>query len=99
MKGIGLLFYKLFEGLYYLISGKSKPNSSEQQVQPQISKTIIQNVPIQKTKQEVHPEVTFCSECGNKFSNSMFHTLSEKGVVYCIHCGKGFQTNAAVIES
>jgi len=98
LKGIGLLFYKLCEGLYYLISGKPKPDSPEQQVQPQISKTIIQNVPIQKTIQEVHTEVSFCSECGNKFSNSMFHTLSEKGMVFCIHCGKGFQTNSAIIE-
>lgn len=99
LKGIGLLIYKLFEGLYYIISGEPKPNTLQQQSQPQISKQMIQNTPIQKNFREVHPEVTFCSECGNKFSDSMLHTLSENNVVFCIHCGKGFQTNPTVIEA
>jgi len=98
LKGIGLLIYKIFEGLYYNISGKPKPGTPQQQNQPQISKIVIQNVPIQKSFQDVHPEVTFCSECGNKFSNSMLNTLSENNVVYCIHCGKGFHANSTVIE-
>ena len=98
LKGIGLLIYKIFEGLYYNISGKPKPGTPQPQNQPQIRKTVIQNVPIQKSFQEVHPEVTFCSECGNKFSNSMLNTLSENSVVYCIHCGKGFHANQIGIE-
>ena len=98
LKGIGLLIYKIFEGLYYNISGKPKPGTPQQQNQPQISKTVIQTVPIQKSFQDVQPEVTFCSECGNKFSNSMLNTLSENNVVYCIHCGKGFHVNSTVIE-
>lgn len=98
LKGIGLLIYKLIEGLYYNISGKPKPNTLQQQNQPQINKQILQNAPIQKNFRDVHPEVTFCSECGNKFSDSMLHTLSENNIVYCIHCGKGFQAKPTVIE-
>ena len=98
LKGIGLLIYKLCEGLYYIISGKPKPNILQQQSQPQIRKQIIQYAPIQKNSRETHHEVTFCSECGKKFSESMLHTLSENDIVYCIHCGKGIQANPIVIE-
>jgi len=98
LKGIGLLIYKIFEALYYNISGKPKPGTPQQQNQPQISKTVIQNIPIQKNFQDVHPEVSYCSECGNKFSGSMLNTLSENKVVYCIHCGKGFHENSIGIE-
>ena len=106
LKGIGLLIYKIFEGLYYAISGKPKPDKNQdtvQQVPPQVivikqaEETI---VPIQKTVQTVRPEVTFCSECGNKFSDSMVQTLSERGVAYCIHCGnKKTQEYQMSIES
>jgi len=93
LKGIGLLFYKIFEGLYYAISGKTKPDKNQdaaQQVPPQV--IIVKQaeepiVPIQETVQIVRPEVIYCSECGNKFSDTMVQTLSERGVAYCIHCG------------
>ncbi len=106
LKGIGLLFYKIFEGLYYAISGKPKPDKNQdiiQQVPPQV--IVVKQVkepivPIQKTIQVVHPEVTFCSECGNKFTDSMVQTLSERGVAYCIHCGnKKTQEYRMSIES
>ncbi len=97
-KGIGLLIYKIFEALYYGISGESKPNTIQQQNQPQLREQIIQKAPIQKNSREVHAEVTFCSECGKKFSGSMIQTLSENDVVYCIHCGKGFQANPIIVE-
>jgi hypothetical protein len=95
LKGIGLLFYKLFEGLYYAISGKPKPQKcctpsqeqpSSQQQSPQVEEEE-PIVPIQKTPQVVRPEVTFCSECGNKFTDTMLQSLTETGVAYCIHCG------------
>jgi len=93
LKGIGLLFYKIFEALYYAISGKPKPDKNKdvvQQVSPQV--IIVKEdeepiVPIQKTVQIIQPDVSYCSECGNKFSDSMLESLSEKGIAYCIHCG------------
>jgi hypothetical protein len=102
LKGIGLLFYKLFEALYYAISGKQKPESNsaeEQQAPPQVEKEPEPIIPVQRSYQTVHPDVAFCSECGSKFSDSMVRTLSSKGFVYCIHCGKGFQSNTMEIES
>ena len=92
LKGIGLLFFKICEGLYYVISGKPKPGSQQQQIQPQFSKPVIQNAQI------VRPEVAFCSECGNKFTDSMLRTLSEKNEAFCIHCGKAFQATSVGIE-
>ena len=99
LKGIGLLFFKLFEGLYYAISGRPKPGSQVQQNQIPTNVQIVQKTPSRQTYQEVLPEAIFCSECGNKFSDSMLHTLSEKNVGYCIHCGKGFQANSIGIEN
>jgi hypothetical protein len=103
LKAIGLLFYKLSEALYYAISGKPKPESGtpaqEQQAPPQVEKQPEPITPVQKTYQTVNPDVAFCSECGSKFSSSMVQTLSNKGLVYCIHCGKGFQGNSINIES
>ena len=103
LKGIGLLFYKLFEGLYYAISGKPKPESSstpEKQAPPQIIQEEEPIVPIQKSEQVVHSEVAYCSECGNRFSESMLQSLSERGIAYCIHCGnKKIQEYQMSIES
>ena len=103
LKGIGLLFYKAFEGLYYLISGKPKPQlnpAPEQQVPPQVKQEEELIVPILKSEQIVRPEVVYCSECGNRFTDSMIQTISERGVAYCIHCGnKKTQDHQMSIES
>lgn len=104
LKGIGLLFYKLFEGLYYAISGKPKPNPccappQEQQSTPQV-KEEEPIIPLKESEQVVRSEVAYCSECGNKFSDSMLRTLSERGIAYCIHCGnKKVQEYQISIES
>jgi hypothetical protein len=92
LKGIGLLFYKLFEGLYYAISGKPKlvkntESVQEQPTTPQVKKEEEPIIPIHKSEQIVRPDVAYCSECGNRFTDSMLQTLSERGVAYCIHCG------------
>lgn len=102
LKGIGLLFYKIFEALYYAISGEEKPTKKpvqEQQAPPQVEEEPEPITPIQKSYQVVQPDVTFCSECGNKFSDTMIQALSTKGAVYCVYCGKGFQSNSLKIES
>ena len=96
LKGIGLLFYKIFEALYYAISGKPKPvkdSAPVQQALPQqqvvyhVKQEQEPIVPAQESEQVVRPEVAYCSECGNKFSDSMLQTLQERGTAYCIHCG------------
>ena len=103
LKGIGLLFYKIFEALYYAISGKPKPEcctpSTEQETAYKIKQEEEPIIPIQKTYQTIPNEVAYCSECGNRFTDSMLQTLSSKGTAYCIHCGKGFQANSMGIES
>lgn len=104
LKGIGLLFYKLFEALYYAISGKPKPEATNEQKQPTPPQVIVVKesepiTPIQKTYQTVHSDISFCSECGSPFSDTMIQTLSNKGFVYCIRCGHGFQANSMKIES
>ena len=108
LKGIGLLFYKIFEGLYYAISGKPRPQSNtetpqqapQQQQPPQVKKEEEPIVPIQKSSQLVRPEVTFCSECGSRFTDTMLQSLTETGVAYCIHCGsKKTQEYQMSIES
>ncbi|MFX1572474.1 MAG: hypothetical protein ACFFB0_06970 [Promethearchaeota archaeon] len=106
LKGLGLLFYKIFEALYYAISGKPKPNKNQDALQQEPPQVIIVQkeeepiIPIQKTVQIIQPDVSYCSECGNKFSNSMLESLSEKGVAYCIHCGhKKTQEYQVSVES
>ncbi len=106
LKGIGLLFYKIFEGLYYAISGKPRPppkTEIPQEAPPQQPAQVKEEepiIPIQKSTQLVRPEVTFCSECGNKFTDTMTQSLSETGVAYCIHCGsKKTQEYQMSIES
>ncbi len=107
LKGIGLLIYKIFEGLYYAISGKPRPppkveapQEAPQQQTTQVKEEEEPIVPIQKAPQLVHPEITFCSECGNKFTDTMLQSLSETGVAYCIHCGsRKTQENQVSIES
>ena len=104
LKWIGLLLYKIFEGLYYAISGKPKPESApaeEQQTPPQV--IVVKEpepiIPVQKTYHAVQSDVAFCSECGSPFSDSMVQTFSNKGFVFCIRCGHGFQANSTKIES
>ena len=102
LKGIGLLFYKLFEALYYAISGETKPEKppvEEQQNPSPVEEQPEPIVPAQKSFQTVYSDVTFCSECGSEFSETMIQTLSDKGFAYCIHCGKGFQVKSLKLES
>ncbi|MFX1502608.1 MAG: hypothetical protein ACFFDH_16725 [Promethearchaeota archaeon] len=98
LKGIGLLFYKIFEALYYAITGKPKPEkccTPPQEQQVPVQQKVVYHVkqeqepivPVQQSEQLVRPEVAYCSECGNKFSDSMLQTLQERGTAYCIHCG------------
>lgn len=90
LKGIFLGIYKLIEALYYTISGKPKKRkeSIPQTLEPpkippaQISNLITQN----KIKIP-----TYCTECGQKITNSMQSLLTSRGVAFCFYCGKQFE--------
>lgn len=105
LKSIGLLFYKLFEALYYAISGKPRPVKQEQETQAQQVSPQVQKEPepqyIQPIKKELYvpnPNAAYCTECGAKFTERMHQQLVERSVAYCIHCGKGFKANMIEIQ-
>ncbi len=88
--------YMLFEGLYYLISGKEKPVKQVEVPKevPEVEATV-QEIPKQviPMKTEVHGSVSFCSQCGNKYSDSVKHQLTTQGQAFCVHCGEGLTAN------
>ena len=94
LKGIFLGIYKLLESLYYAISGKPKKKEETipQTPQPptippeQISNLIQQN--------EIRIP-TYCTECGQKITESMGSLLTSRGVAFCFYCGKEFEIRAA----
>jgi len=99
LKGVGYLIYYifkgiylLFEGLYYLISGKEKPVKQVKQSKVEVSAPVIEKqvVSVQKPQPSA---ISFCSECGNKFSESMITQLKTRGRTFCIHCGEGLTDN------
>ncbi|MFX1237250.1 MAG: hypothetical protein ACFFAS_06225 [Promethearchaeota archaeon] len=97
LKGIGLGFYKLFKGLYYKISGKEKPQKVSKVVYVIPETVIIEKTPDTITSQQYN--ITFCNECGNKFTNSMKNQYNSKGQVYCVHCGNMIYSATIDIES
>ncbi|MGV9198742.1 MAG: hypothetical protein ACOC44_20505 [Promethearchaeia archaeon] len=113
LKGIGYLFYyvglgvyKLFEGLYYLITRehKKQPEKILVDLQP------IKNSPKEPTecgrinkrakRKDPNPDryidpvqvegTKFCPMCGTQFSESARQTLKERGQVFCSYCGSVF---------
>lgn len=103
-KGIGHLFYSLFlgiyllfEGLYYLITGKTREpkqeisSQSEENTTEKTEKTE-ETEPTRKILEDYIPEVEYyCSECGIKFSDKMAYQITSKGIAFCECCGKGFK--------
>jgi len=92
-KGIFLGIYKLFEALYYVISGKPKkkevviPQTLEP---PSIPPTQISNL-IQQNEIRIP---NYCTECGEKITESMESLLTSRGVAFCFYCGKQFEIRA-----
>ncbi len=88
--------YMLFEGLYYLISGKEKP-VKQAEVPKEVSEVeaTVQEIPKQVVpmKTEVHGSVSFCNQCGTKYTESVKHQLTTQGQAFCAHCGEGLTTN------
>ena len=85
LKYLFLGIYKLFEALYYLISGKEKPKKGEEK--PKIEECIEIKEKIPEIIVQQEPQISFCSECGCKFSESMVNQLNTTRQVFCIHCG------------
>ena len=104
LKAIFLGIYKIFESLYYDLTGKPRPVKEEKEEQtsqevlekPQEQPVVIETPP--KIVEPVAPNIEYCSECGNQFTDQMHTKLSENGMVYCIFCGKGYKANTIKIE-
>ncbi len=91
LKGIGMGIYKLCEALYYAISGKQKPvkQTSIENVTPQ--QPIQVKTPVGRPYQDP-ARISFCNECGAKFTRRMSEQIDTKGQVYCVHCGNMIYT-------
>jgi hypothetical protein len=104
LKGIGLLFYKLFKAIYYAISGKPccslEQKQVEQELTPQLQKEPeAQKIePLEEQLDIINPRAAYCTTCGSEFSERMHQQLIERGIAYCALCGKGFKVNLIEME-
>ena len=97
LKGIAIGIYKLIQVLYYAISGKEKPKKQNYEEKSEEIPVLTEKVPeLIKTSNSL--DISFCSECGLKFSESMTNQLNTKGRVFCIHCGNGISIDAIDIQ-
>jgi putative hemolysin len=100
IKYILLAFYKVFEALYYAISGKEKPVKQPQAAEQHNNVVIQVKTPeVQKSVQMANPGIMFCTECGNRFTNDVAQQFAENGLAFCTHCGKGFKSTQLSIVS
>ena len=81
LRGIGFAFFKLFEGFYNIVSGKTK----FQQKRKIISDTA------HITNNDRRYDTIFCSECGKKFSEKMVQQLDTANNAFCVSCGKEYR--------
>jgi len=89
-KGIFLGVYKLFEALYYAISGKQK---KKEEIITQIPEA--PTLPPQQVSNLIERnEIRFpnyCTECGQKITESMESLLISRRSAFCFHCGKEYE--------
>ncbi len=86
LKYIGYGFYKLFEGFYFLVSGKGKS-----------SKLKVENLNIQNNMINSNIYILeYCSECGRKISEKMKIHFEKNGITFCENCGKLLTLNNAL---
>jgi len=89
LKAIFTGLSKLFEGLFSAISGKPRKKDKNN---PPISKELIVP-PVQVSNIEETAEAKipyYCTECGQKITESMNALLNDRGVGFCFYCGKEF---------
>lgn len=77
LKYIGYGIYKLFEGFYLLVSGKSKLKTGKN------NEITIRN----ECLDEKRFLLEYCCECGKKISNNMKNHLKANEIVFCVNCG------------
>ncbi|MHA1194202.1 MAG: hypothetical protein ACTSP9_18280, partial [Promethearchaeota archaeon] len=99
LKAIFLGLYKLFEELYYAITGNPRPvkKEKESKAEPDISNAQAQELqietpPVIKQISPIQPDAAYCSECGNQITEQMQQKLHENGNVFCVYCGKGYKS-------
>jgi len=99
-------FYKLIEALYYGITGEPRPEEEKvkfKKLQIKKIKTKVEEHSVKAPPKIVRitPEVIplFCSECGNKFTDSMKGLLTSKGAVFCPFCGKDFKSQLIEVSN
>ena len=100
IKYILLGFYRVFEALYYAISGKEKPVKQPQATVQQGNVVIQVKTPeVQKSVQMANMDIMYCTDCGNKLTQEMTQQFGQKGSAFCTHCGKGFKSTQLSIVS
>ncbi len=90
LKGIYTGLSKLFEELTYTISGK--PRKKDQTIPP-ISAELIEP-PVHASNFEEVTDVKipyYCTECGQKITESVNALLTERGIAFCFYCGTEFK--------
>jgi hypothetical protein len=97
-KGIFLGLYKLFQALYYAISGK--PKKKEEMIlqspgTPTIPPQQVNNL-IERNEIRIP---NYCTECGQKITESMESLLISRGIAFCFYCGKQFELKIAESRS
>jgi hypothetical protein len=102
--------YKIFEAIYYGISGKPRPPEEERvkfkkiQIKKPKEKSEVVPVVAVITPTEVVRAVPqaapmYCTECGNKLTDSMKNVLTKKGNAFCPYCGKVFKAELLEVHS
>jgi hypothetical protein len=89
LKAIFTGIYKLLEELFYAISGK--PRKKVQKITPPSNVPI--NIPEYTPKSQEVTNVKipyYCTECGQKITESMNSLLVSRGVAFCFYCGTEF---------
>ena len=88
LKYIGYGFYKLFEGFYLLVSGKSKS-----QTQKNTKINIQDNIP-----KDLRISLEYCIECGKRVTSNMKKRLQVKGIVFCVNCGARLRIDQDILS-
>ena len=93
-KGIYTGLSKLLEGLAYRISGK--PRKKDKIITPPPNEPIHPQEGITKFEKESEVKIPYyCTECGQKLTESMNSLLTTRGVSFCYYCGKEFKLKEA----
>ncbi len=101
--GIFFGLYWIFETIYCAISGNERPSKnwklfSKKKLNAENVEEISKESPQKATpKKELNIEVSFCNECGSKFTDTMKQHLTTDGIAFCPHCGKGYKANSPEI--